>query len=201
MRRIDCVQGTDEWKKARLGVITASNFSKFITPGGKASSQAESEICKLIAERITGEPAEVFQTPWMARGTELEPEARAMFELFSQETVEQVGLILMDDHDIGCSPDGLMDGMGLEIKCPAPGTHIKYLRDGGCPPDYYAQIQGAMMVTGARYKSWVFMSYHPKMEPLIIEVPRDQKYIDTLEKVLVEATTIINEEVKKHGRV
>lgn len=199
MRRIDCVQGTPEWLKARLGVITASNFSKFITPGGKMSSQAEGEICKLIAERITGEPAEVFQTPWMARGTELEPEARRMFELYSQENVEQVGLILMDDCDIGCSPDGLMDGMGLEIKCPAPGTHIKYLRDSGLPSEYVAQVQGAMMVTGL--DRWAFMSYHPKMEPLIIEVPRDQKYIDTLQKVLIEATTIINEEVKKYGRV
>ncbi|MFZ9069125.1 MAG: lambda exonuclease family protein [bacterium] len=199
MRRIDCVQGTDEWKKARLGVITASNFSKFITPSGKASAQAESEICKLIAERITGEPAEVFQTPWMSRGNELESEARSMFELFYQETVDQTGLLLMDDHDIGCSPDGLMDGVGLEIKCPAPGTHIKYLRDRGTPPEYVAQIQGAMMVTG--FERWIFMSYHPKIEPLIIEVPRDQKYIDTLEKVLVEATTTINEEVKKYVRL
>ncbi|MFZ9066240.1 MAG: lambda exonuclease family protein [bacterium] len=198
MRRIDCVQGTDEWKKARLGVITASNFSKFITPGGKASSQAESEICKLIAERITGEPADMFQTPWMARGNELESEARSMFELFSQETVDQTGLLLMDDYDIGCSPDGLMDGVGLEIKCPAPGTHIKYLRDGGegIPPEYVAQVQGAMMVTG--FETWIFMSYHPKIEPLIIEVHRDQKYIDTLQKVLIKANETINNEVKKY---
>jgi len=198
MRRIDCVQGTPEWLQARLGVITASNFSKFITPNGKASAQAESEICKLIAERITGEPADMFQTQWMARGNELEAEARSMFELFSQETVDQTGLLLMDDYDIGCSPDGLMDGVGLEIKCPAPGTHIKFLRNGGegIPPEYVAQVQGAMMVTG--FETWIFMSYHPRIEPLIIEVHRDQSYIDTLQKVLIEANETINNEVKKY---
>ncbi len=29
---VDCVQGSDEWKRARLGVPTASRFDDILTP-------------------------------------------------------------------------------------------------------------------------------------------------------------------------
>lgn len=199
MRHIKVQQGTDEWLQARLGLLTASNFSKFMTPGGKPSSQAEGEINKLIAERITGQRADIFTTPWMERGTELEPKARELFEFMTNHSVNQVGLMVMDDYQIGCSPDGIIGSAGLEIKCPAPATHVKYLRSGGTLPDEYtAQVQGSMLVTG--FDSWYFMSFHPSMEPLVLCVERDQAYIDKLQAMLIAAEQTINEEVKKYGK-
>ena len=199
MKHIKVQQGTDEWLQARLGLLTASNFSKFMTPGGKPSSQAEGEINKLIAERITGQRADIFTTPWMERGTELEPKARELFELMTNHSVNQVGLMVMDDYQIGCSPDGIIGSAGLEIKCPAPATHVKYLRSAGTLPDEYtAQVQGSMLVTGL--DSWYFMSFHPLMEPLVLCVERDQAYIDKLQAMLIAAEQTINEEVKKYGK-
>ena len=199
MRHIKVQQGTDEWLQARLGLLTASNFSKFMTPGGKPSSQAEGEINKLIAERITGQRADIFTTPWMERGTELEPKARELFEFMTNHSVNQVGLMVMDDYQIGCSPDGIIGSAGLEIKCPAPATHVKYLRSAGTLPDEYtAQVQGSMLVTG--FDSWYFMSFHPLMEPLVLCVERDQAYIDKLQAMLIAAEQTINEEVKKYGK-
>ena len=199
MKHIKVQQGTDEWLQARLGLLTASNFSKFMTPGGKPSSQAEGEINKLIAERITGQRADIFTTPWMERGTELEPKARELFEFMTNHSVNQVGLMVMDDYQIGCSPDGIIGSAGLEIKCPAPATHVKYLRSAGTLPDEYtAQVQGSMLVTG--FDSWYFMSFHPLMEPLVLCVERDQAYIDKLQAMLIAAEQTINEEVKKYGK-
>jgi len=42
-------QGSDEWLNARIGVITASNFSKITTPTGAKSSSANAymELCWL----------------------------------------------------------------------------------------------------------------------------------------------------------
>jgi len=198
MRHINVQQGTDEWLQARLGVLTASNFSKFITPGGKASTQAEGEINKLIAERITGQRADMFTTPWMERGTELEPKARELFEFMTNHSVNQVGLMLMDDYQIGCSPDGIIGSAGLEIKCPAPATHVKWLRAGTLPDEYQAQVQGSMAVTG--FNTWYFMSFNELIEPLVLCIERDQSYIDKLQALLIAAEQTINEEVKKYGK-
>lgn len=198
MRHIKVQQGTEEWLQARLGVLTASNFSKFITPGGKPSSQAEGEINKLIAERITGQRADTFTSPWMERGTELEPKARELFEFMTNHSVDQAGLILMDDYQIGCSPDGIIGSAGLEIKCPAPATHVKFLRNGQLPEEYVAQVQGSMAVTG--FDSWYFMSFHPSIEPLVLCVERDPVYIEKLQAILIAAEKTINEEVKKYGK-
>jgi hypothetical protein len=198
MRHINVQQGTDEWLQARLGVLTASNFSKFITGGGKPSAQAEGEINKLIAERITGQRADIFTTPWMERGTELEPKARELFEFMTNHSVNQVGLILMDDYQIGCSPDGIIGSAGLEIKCPAPATHVKWLRAGTLPEEHKAQVQGSMAVTG--FDTWYFMSFNELIEPLVLCIERDQSYIDKLQALLIAAEQTINEEVKKYAR-
>ena len=44
---VDCEQGTEEWFQARMGVPSASNFSRICTTTGKWSAQAESYINEL----------------------------------------------------------------------------------------------------------------------------------------------------------
>ena len=116
MQIINVEQGSEEWLRARLGVPTASCYSKLITTQGKRSAQAEGYINELIGQRITGEIPETFKSEAMERGNELEPQARAYYELVTDNDVEEVGLIL-NDIGAGCSPDGLIgDDGGLEIK-------------------------------------------------------------------------------------
>jgi hypothetical protein len=38
---------------------------------------------------------------------------------------------------------------------------------------------------------WDFMSYHPKMEPLIVRVFRDEEFIKALECAVIDAVKVI----------
>ena len=111
MQIINVEQGSEEWLRARLGVPTASCYSKLITSQGKSSAQAEGYINELIGQRITGEIPETFKSDAMERGNELEPQARAYYELVTDNNVEEVGLII-NEIGAGCSPDGLVGDDG-----------------------------------------------------------------------------------------
>jgi len=172
---LDVEQGSDEWFKARIGLVSASNFSKIITPNGKKSTQYKSYMNTLIAENMMDHKINTHQSDAMLRGIELEPEARDYYEFKTDSEVSQVGLVYMDESKtISCSPDGLMEKKGLEIKCPNPNTQIEYLRDNKVPGKYIPQIQGSMLITGLM--QWDFLSYHPELQQLLITVESDPEY-------------------------
>lgn len=193
MKILEMEQGTQEWLDARLGCPSGSGFSKIITSGGQPSSSAETYINQLIAELVTGETTHVHVTEAMQRGTELEEFARMNYELETDREVMQVGFCKHDTLHCGVSPDGLIgeDG-GLEIKCPTPSTHVKYLRKGTLPSEYKAQVQGCLWITEREW--WDFMSYHPQMPNLMIRVHRDDEYIKQLERLVTHACQIIEKE-------
>ena len=189
-------QGTEEWFKARLGIPTASQYSKLIGSQGKASTQAQGYINELIAQRLTGELPEQITNKWIERGNELEPFAREWFELETDLEVQEHGLILHPEHKTGCSPDGLIGSeSGLEIKCLAPNNHVSCIRAGKLPAAYKQQVMGSMWVTGR--SSWWFVSYHPDLPKLCIEVKRDDEYIALLAAEVIKATEIIETEISK----
>ena len=191
------IQGSEEWLKARCGVVTASNFSKVFTTTGKLSTSREGLINQLIAEKITGKPTETFKSAAMERGNELEDTARMIVEMELGISIEEVGLIKMQDYEIGCSPDGLFDNgkCGVELKCPLAHTHCAYLRAGKLPSTYVQQVQGTMLVLGL--DTYIFASYHPEMKPLIIEVQRDDELLALAEPLLKETAEIIKSETKR----
>ena len=189
-------QGSPEWLAARLGIPSASMFAKIVTTKGIWSASADAYINQLVAERLTGEREEVFQSHHMLRGTELEPDARDLYSLISDAEVTEVGFCLHDTLSAGCSPDGLIgDEGGLEIKAPAPATHVEYLRGGVLPSKYKQQVMGCLWITGREW--WDFVSYHPTMKPLIVRVERDEEYIAALEKCVTKAVNLIEENVEK----
>jgi hypothetical protein len=196
MRLIECEQGSEEWLKARLGVPSASNFSKLITMRGTLSTQAKAYVDALVAEAITGESTYVKVTDAMQRGTELEPYARERYFYETGNSVEEVGFCLHDDYQAGASPDGLIgeDG-GLEIKCPLGGTMVSYLRVGRLPSKYWQQVQGCLHITGRKW--WDFMAYHPDMKPLIVRVERDEAFIAALNALLIDVVKEIESLIKQ----
>ena len=127
MQIVEVEQGTEEWFAARRGIPTASEFGKLVTSTGKASTQMGEYINQLIAERL-GAVDENYSNDWMARGTELEPAARAWYSFATDIDTDQVGFVLNDTGTAGASPDALYDVSGLEIKCPSPKVHVSYLR-------------------------------------------------------------------------
>ena len=182
---LNCEQGSEAWHQARLGIPTASQFHRILTPSGATSSQATGYLAELLAEHITGQSGDNYQSADMQRGVELEPAARACYELETGHDVEQVGGVYLDDSKtIMASPDGLIAGMtrGLEIKCPKLATHIRYVLEDALPTQYTLQVQGGMWVTG--YDEWDFVSYCPEYtQPIFIKtIKRNTALIAQMDK-------------------
>jgi hypothetical protein len=172
-------QLSDEWFAAKSGLPSASNAGRILTPGGKLSTQSEKYLNELLAERAGYGDNGIEPTEWMLRGIELEPEARALFELETGLEVATVGGVTNDEGTAWCSPDGLIDTAGFEVKCPKASTQFAYLRDGDMPSFYAPQVHMSMAITNI--SKWYFMSYYPGLDPLIILL----EYNDYTEKVRV----------------
>ena len=183
---LNCEQGSEAWHQARLGIPTASQFHRILTPSGAASSQVMGYLAELLAEHISGEAATIPPTADMQRGVELEPAARACYELESGNDVVQVGGVYLDEsRTVMASPDGLIAGMrrGLEIKSPKLSTHIRFILEDGLPTQYTLQVQGGMWVTG--YDEWDFVSYCPEYDaqPIYIKtIKRNTALIAQMDK-------------------
>lgn len=190
------VQGSEEWFALRKGRPTASQFSKILTPTGALSKTSVKYMDELIAECFFPDHVEFEGNRHTDRGNELEPEAREAFVNVTGHSIQEVGFCTRDDGVVGCSPDGLIESpdgkymAGLEIKCPAPKTHVGHLREYheakglGCswfPSEHRVQVHGGMAVT--ELKEWHFFSYCPGLQSLHIVVKHDH-YTDTLSKSL-----------------
>ena len=175
-------QGSPEWLYARLGLPSCSQFDRILTPRKRQyAAAARGYLYELVAEWLLGYPMDHGSTQYMQRGTDMETEARAWYEMQRDVDVTRVGLVLRDDKLVAGSPDGLVgeDG-GVEIKVPAAHTHVGYLL--GDEPDYVGQIQGYMYLTGRRW--WDFCSYSPALPSVLVRIERDDEYIAALEGAL-----------------
>ncbi len=178
-------QGSPAWLQLRLGIPTASEFDKILTPKTmKLSSQARGYAFRLVAETLLGYPVQdLGNLPWIERGKELEPQAAQAYEFDTDHETRKVGFITTDDGLIGASPDRLLIGIngGVELKCPAPATHIGYLID-GFGSDYVVQVQGQMLVGGFDFIDRY--SFHPDLPPVRERVGRDESMIAALRDAL-----------------
>lgn len=194
-------QQSTEWFKLRLGMATASCFSKIITPKtGEISKSAEGYANELIGEMITGENSEKFESYWMERGAMLEADASASYEVITGYTLDRGGFLTNDEMTIGASPDRrVLDASGnvvggVEIKCPAPATHIEnLLRGDEIDPKYIPQVQGQILIGGFEFVDW--FSYHPDMPPAHIRTMRDEVYCDKLQDALNNFNHILDSKI------
>lgn len=174
----DCIQYEPDWWALKSGVPSSSEFNRIITPArGELSKQAVQYLCELIAEPITGEDESAFnESEWVIRGRELESEALDWLAFARGIESTKVGFITNDDETVGCSPDAMKANgkgydYGIEIKCPKGSTHVGYLLKGALPDFYKPQVHGSMYITGL---PWKFMSYHPRFDPLVVNVKPDE---------------------------
>lgn len=179
-------QGSPEWFAARCGKVTASRIADVVakTKTGPSAMRAN-YMAELLAERLTGVPVEGFKSDAMKWGTENEPDARAAYEFYRNETVVETGFILHPKIDqSGASPDGFVGDDGLiEIKCPNTATHLDTLLGKSAPSKYINQMQWQMACTGRKWCD--FVSYDPRMPEhlrlFVRRVDRDDKRIKELE--------------------
>ena len=178
MKILTCTQGTPAWMAARLGRATCSRFSDIMTAKTRQPSQsARPYMHELLAEWILGQPLDWGTTDWTNRGTDLEKEARAFYELQTDTEVRQVGFLLRDDGLVGGSPDGLVgDAGGLEIKCYGAKHHVACLL--GEEVATMTQVQGNLWISDREW--WDVLAYNPAMPHLLTRVHRDEAYIADL---------------------
>jgi putative phage-type endonuclease len=183
-------QRTEEWFDVRLGKVTASRVHDLLaqTKTGYSTSR-KNYMMELMVERLTHAKQESYTNSYMQHGIDNEPIARVAYEQIISGLVHEVGFVHHPCiYEFGCSPDGLVEMDGLvEIKCPNTAQHVDTILY-GFPPRYKAQVQSQMSCTE---REWCdFVSYDPRMPEEMklvrIRVNRDDEYIKTMEKEIIE---------------
>ena len=196
---IDCIQGTDEWHRAKIGIPSASNFATIMANGkdGSPSITRAKLMHRLAGEIIMDQPApEGYRNAAMDRGNAIEAEARESYARRKKVEPQLVGFVKNFEglKHCGASPDALLgfDG-GLEIKSAEASVLIPLLdRPQSAVTDHRAQIQGNMMVCDRSW--WMLTIYcHPLMPALDIPIERSDSYIAELSEHIQK----FNYELKK----
>lgn len=210
-------QRTTEWYLSRKGMITASEIVNILVKGKTKDAifgkTALSYLNEKIAERFMDTEQFIFysedvkrSTPAMRWGNEYEDTAREVYEMATGKSVmdEPFQKLKGFEEYVGGSPDGrlsTMDGI-IEIKCPYnPAVHLEHvswkepidLLNGN--PQYYAQVQANMLITGTEYCDFISYSplYRNNLDLSILRVPKDEEYINNLMERIKLAIDYIKE--------
>lgn len=184
------IQGSDEWKTAKLGTVSASNVGKILKGSkGYYLASRKNYMAKLVCERLTRTWEDSFTSAAMQRGIDLECIARSTYEAKTGVMVIEDGFKLHDNIvNFGCSPDGLVNSNGgIEIKCPETATHIETLTGTPIKRDYIIQMQCGMMVYNRQW--WDFISFDDRLP---IELSYYCHRVQRDEKLIGEITEEIN---------
>ena len=186
-------QRSDDWYGLRLGRMTASH-AQAIGANGKG---LESYIHKVMTEYYSKAPQEGFTSDAMQRGIDLEDSAVFMYEVETGRKVEKVGFVSMNEY-VGASPDGFVDDDGLiEVKCPLDPEMFRMLLGGEIKPEYIAQVQMQMYITGRKWTDFVCYSPNFDRELIIKRVLPDEKKIEKLEAGILSGTKMIQDIMKQ----
>jgi putative phage-type endonuclease len=183
-------QRSDDWFAARAGKVTASALHKVMarTKTGFGADRANYHA-QLVAERLTGRPADSYSNAAMQWGIDTEAAARDAYSALIGDAVAEIGFV---DHPAveltGASPDGLVGFDGLvEIKCPNTSTHLAALTGAGIDKKYMLQMQWQMACTERQWCD--FASFDPRMPPEmqlhVRRVDRDDALLAEIEAELI----------------
>lgn len=183
----DTVQGSAEWLKARLGVVTASEFGALVTPLFKqrTGEGVQAYLYRKVCERVLGYAPDTGGSFAMSNGSIIEHEAVPWLAFAHNLKIDRVGFVTTDDGKAGCSPDGLIGAEGgLEVKSPTEPIHLRYLMDNEVPGEYLPQIHFSMYVTGRKW--WKFLSYNRQFPAVVIHVERDEQIQQAIHLALTD---------------
>jgi hypothetical protein len=166
-------QRSVEWMQLRAGILTASEMNQILTDElePRTGEMVNTYMARKVAENWFGGVLPGFSNYNTDAGEIIEQEAIPWFAFEYGVEVKKVGFITTDDGKVGCSPDGLLEIGGIEVKSPQAQNHFKWLLKGKLPGEHAAQVHGSMWVTGAT--EWKFLSYHRRTPALVLTVERD----------------------------
>lgn len=194
----DVVQGSDEWRQQRIGLLTASEVKLILTPTLKLASndKERAHVYELAAQRISGYVEPTYVGDEMLRGHDDEVRAKIAYaERF--EPVDEVGFITNDalGFAMGYSPDALVGKHGL-IECKsrrqkfAVQTMIEFVESQTIPDDYVLQVQSALLISGRKWCD--FVSYTGGLPMIVIRVFPDA----IVQNAIIEAATAFEARVQ-----
>ena len=196
-------QGTTEWFQQRCGKVTASRVYDVMSSlkSGKPSAARVNYAAELVAEIMTGKPADSFDNAAMRWGRECEPLARSAYEAETGQIVQLAGFV---DHptisNTGASPDGYVnDNALIELKCPNTATHIETLLNNEIPVKYQYQMLWQLECT---QREWCdFVSFDPRLPPelqlFIKRFERDDERLENIRDEIVQFLDHVNSVVIK----
>jgi len=178
-------QGTDEWLKARIGMITASS-TPFTIKGTKIPTY-DAYVDKKVAEKFLLEHGIIKESGVKNDATnlghELEPRAIELYEKKTGNKVVSKGLVVGKDIMLGASTDGIttdsdFNKINIEIKSVFLSTYLAELTRGELVKRYYAQMQVQMYILDIDMTHFLVQSQDTdKVDLIIREVSRDEEFI------------------------
>lgn len=171
-------QQTTAWLEWRRGKIGASDAPIIL---GVSPWKTRYQ---LWLEKSGKTPLESGTNYQQQRGIDLEPKARAFYELYNDCDMPPTLVEHSQYPFLAASMDGYNHDLrrGLEIKCPGKADHDTALA-GKIPDKYWPQVQHQLLVTGAEQIDYVSFDGE---RGTIVEVKPDREYMAML----------LNEEMK-----
>ena len=169
MKTINIEQNGNDWLVWRSSGLGASDapailgISPWTTPLELWKEKRTALVGNKARER-TNKHRVPRETPAMARGKRLEPEARELLEALTGIQAQALCAVHDDLEWLKASLDGYDPALDLilEIKCPNSGAHSKAL-SGSIPEYYWPQVVHQALVVGGSGKV-LYVSYSPDRE-------------------------------------
>lgn len=191
----ELIQGSDEWKAQRAGILTASEMKYIISPKklGYANNDKErAHLYELAAQRITGYVEPAYVSDAMLRGQDDEIDARELYHT-NYAPVQMMGFITNDkwDFTLGYSPDGLVGEDGLiEIKSRGQKYHMETLITDAVPDEHVLQLQTGLLVSE---RKWIdYISYCGGLPMKVIRVLPDER----VQSAILEVSGLFHEKLE-----
>lgn len=195
----EMVQGSDEWRAARCGLLTASEMHLIVTPTLKAASNEKERghLYELLAQRITKYVEPRYVSDDMLRGKDDEIEA---IEVYAKRyaPIERIGFMTNSKwgFTIGYSPDALVD-MDGQVECKSRNqklqvrTLIDYVSVDGVDPDFMIQVQTGLLVSERQWCDLI--SYCGGLPMTTVRVFPDEK----IQTAIIDAATAFEARLKE----
>ncbi len=190
------LQGSDEWLRLRLGIVTASNVKLIVTEKKREFSAGKgmrTYAHELASQRITNHLEDNFCGDHMERGHIEEVIARDYYSKNISE-VKETGFIAnrTGSATIGFSPDGLVSDDGIiEIKSRVQKFQTETIAANEVPPEYMLQLQTGLLVSERDYCD--FIQFSNGMPLFVKRVFPDIE----LHEIIIAAVDKFEEEIQK----
>lgn len=192
----DIIQGTPQWDFLRIANPGASSFKRIVKSDGEPVKKdvRDKFLDECINEYFRQEKTKTFQSTRMSEGVPNEIYSIRRYELVTGYDTEKVGIVYKDDRRLyHISPDAFIIGekIGFETKDAQPTIQIArnnyFKKHGKLETQMVQQVQGSLFVTG--FERWDWQSFcvtkpAGQIDPLLIQVYPDEKFISKLEEHL-----------------